>query len=83
MADDIDRLRTQVDASILRTALVAIQELHNSWISDDGAKEEMFCTHCRQADWHEWDYVPFPCATRKLADEGLADRMARTNQGGA
>lgn len=55
----------------MRAALVAIQELHNSWISDDGAEEEMFCTHCRQADWYEWDYVPFPCPTRKLADEAL------------
>lgn len=28
-----------------------------------------------------YDDVPFPCKTRELADEGLTDRMARTNQG--
>lgn len=70
---DIDRLRTQVDASILRAALVAIQELHKP-IFEDG--DPVGCWRC---DW-EMD-GQFPCAIRKLADEALTDRMARTNQG--
>ena len=54
---------------VMRTALEQIQELHHP-NSDYGYP--MMCRNCSQ-DW--------PCPTRKLADEALTDRMARTNQG--
>lgn len=54
----------------MRAALVAIQELHKPQWS------ELF-----QRDLCDVCGCKIPCPTRKLADEGLADRMARTNQG--
>lgn len=59
---------------VMRTALEQIQELHpieETGVEYHGVKE-VWCPTCR-------DYAP--CETRKLADAGLADRMARTNQG--
>ncbi|HCM94957.1 hypothetical protein [Glutamicibacter arilaitensis] len=58
----------------MRAALVAIQEQHKpvkGWISEH--EYLLYCADCGDAT--------YPCKTRKLADEGLADRMAPTNQG--
>lgn len=57
--------------SDLRAALVAIQELHKPWNNFDSADEELVCDHCREAHGYEWDYVPYPCPTRRLADDAL------------
>lgn len=54
---------------VMRTALEQIQELHNPYITKS---REALCLRCG---------ITWPCSTRKLADEGLTDRMARTNQG--
>ena len=59
--------------SDMRSALVAIQGLHKPVIEDG------LPVGCLRCDW-EMDGV-WPCRTRKLADEALTDRMARTNQG--
>lgn len=58
--------------SDMRAALVEIQELHVKRKIIDGRTYMEFCGHCK----YQW-----PCDTRKLADEGLSDRIARTNQG--
>lgn len=58
----------------MRAALEAIQELHKpvkGWISE--REYFLYCADCGDAT--------YPCKTRKLADEALTDRMARTNQG--
>ena len=74
---DIDRLRAQVDASILRAALVAIQELHGGFdaLMNPGRNERLVkvCTGCGTDDgnWQRW-----PCPTRRLADEALGDDVA-------
>lgn len=54
---------------VMRTALEQIQELHKPVLNRFGAT---VCSPCNRLH---------PCATRKLADAGLVDRMARTNQG--
>ena len=56
---------------VMRAALVAIQELHKPYITK---AQKALCFRCG---------INWPCDTRKLADEGLTDRMAPTNQGGA
>ena len=62
MADDIDLCRTQVGASIMRAALEAIQELHKAVAFYGEDADWWVCGHCH--DNH-------PCATRRLADQGL------------
>lgn len=47
-----------------RAALVAIQKLH--YMDEVGFDRARICGHCS----NEFD-VPFPCATRQLADKGL------------
>lgn len=65
----------------MRTALEAIQELHKPQLVEDffnaidGSSANRWKRVCVSCDFDD-----YPCATRKLADEGL-DRMARTNQG--
>lgn len=61
---------------VMRSALVAIQELHEPvsimiGFTTAGAKiTESVCKHCTQiAD--PGTYFPHPCATRRLADKGL------------
>lgn len=53
-------------------ALVAIQELH-------GRDTWGRCLHCNGRDG--WS-IKFPCATRRLADQGLGDNLARTTKNG-
>lgn len=70
VADDIDICRTQVDASIMRAALVAIQELHpveETGVEGHGVKE-VWCPTCQ-------DYAP--CNTRRLADDALTARTTK------
>lgn len=69
---------------VMRAALVAIQELHKPQLVEDffsdikGSSANRWMRVCSTCDTDD-----YPCGTRKLADEGLTDRMARTNQGGA
>ena len=42
---------------------------------------EYECSYCNDFGNPRRTSVLWPCATRKLADEALTDRMARTNQG--
>ena len=58
-----------------RAALVAIQKLHKPCKTFSGKE---VCDVCNEESGKP---ITYPCKTRKLADEGLADRMARTNQG--
>lgn len=67
----------------LRAALVAIQELHSrqlihlpSW-DPHGHPEYRESTHCKACGSAE-----NPCRTRRLADEGLGDNLARTTKNG-
>ena len=62
---------------VMRTALEQIQELHKPELWVDGLS--FHCVECSGTG----DTMPTlsPCPTRKLADEALIDRMARTNQG--
>lgn len=58
-----------------RTALEQIQELHNpvkGWISE--REYLLYCADCGDAT--------YPCATRRLADQGLGDNLARTTKNG-
>lgn len=60
---------------VMRAALEQIQAQHAKtyWTGQDEVWElNAKCDECRNA---------YPCATRKMADEALTDRMARTNQG--
>lgn len=57
----------------VRTALVAIQELHVKRKIVDGRTYLEFCGHCK----FQW-----PCDTRRLADQGLGDNLARTTKNG-
>ncbi|UTM47240.1 helix-turn-helix domain-containing protein [Glutamicibacter mysorens] len=70
VADDIGLCRTQVGASIIRTALVAIQELHC-----ENVRSSMLslCHECLEV---------YPCDTRRLADQGLGDKLASTTKNG-
>ena len=60
---------------VMRTALEQIQELHSE--EDSAWDNRKICGGCSI----RLSETLFPCETRKLADAGLADRMARTNQG--
>lgn len=65
---------SEVSASKLHAALVAIQELHKrEEVSDIHGDHQVRCADCRQ-----W----YPCATRRLADQGLGDNLARTTKNG-
>ncbi|MGP9033660.1 hypothetical protein ACT17S_11380 [Glutamicibacter mysorens] len=57
----------------MRSALEAIQELHVKRRIVDGRTYLEFCGHC-ECQW--------PCATRRLADQGLGDNLARTTKNG-
>ncbi|MGP9528618.1 hypothetical protein [Glutamicibacter sp. AOP5-A2-18] len=64
----------------MRTALVAIQELHKPYRPTRATA--VYCAHCFEDGGYDGALsVLYPCDTRKLADEALTDRMARTNQG--
>ncbi|WP_440102427.1 hypothetical protein [Glutamicibacter mishrai] len=59
----------------MRTALEAIQEQHpieETGVEYHGVKE-VWCPTCR-------DHAP--CPTRRLADQGLGDKLARTTKNG-
>lgn len=57
----------------MRTALEAIQELHKAVAFYGEDADWWVCGHCH--DNH-------PCATRRLADQGLGDKLARTTKNG-
>ena len=78
MADDIDLCRTEVGASIMRTALEAIQELHKPMPMVPGLEETPVCDGCENPG----RFVYWPCPTRRLADQGLGDNLARTTKNG-
>lgn len=61
-----------MDVTDTRAALEAIQELHKPAVMHRGFSAVTMCSACP---------AYYPCPTRKLADEALSDRMARTNQG--
>lgn len=70
-----------------RTALEAIQELHHpaitlkGWDADGKEITEWVCKYCTSiAD--KGTYFAFPCSTRRLADQGLGDNLARTTKNG-
>lgn len=60
---------------VMRAALEAIQEQHpteETGVEYHGVKE-VWCPTCR---YHA------PCPTRRLADQGLGDNLARTTKNG-
>lgn len=69
---------------VMRTALEQIQELHKP---KHGERPESYdVDYAEPLNWIKYTicancHTEYPCATRNLADEGLTDRMARTNQG--
>lgn len=62
----MEELLNRQSADPMRTALVAIQELHSS-------EAGYFCDECSQDNgpYEPSSDVDWPCRTRKLADEGL------------
>lgn len=55
-------------------------ELENGTYCPDYT-EGFTCIECAELAKFADDLPEWPCPTRKLADAGLTDRMARTNQG--
>lgn len=62
------------DELIDRTnALLAIQKLHKPY--QPTSTSAIYCVHCFEDGGYDGAlYVLYPCETRKLADEGLADQ---------
>ncbi|ALQ30091.1 hypothetical protein AA310_12390 [Arthrobacter sp. YC-RL1] len=72
----VDQLQT------MRTALVAIQELHHpaitlkGWDADGKEITEWVCKYCTSIA-EKGTYFAFPCATRRLADDALTARTTK------